>query len=99
MKLNEHIDSYDVKSLSDVEQAVIKLKGHCENMELLGSALKNNIAVARENGFESVNCDKAEEIVNEYCKRLNGAKEEFSELAESVKAFTEKINNIWNSWR
>ena len=98
MKLNTHIDAYDVKSLSGIKKAVIKMKDRCERMEMLGDLLKNNINFARENGFQSVNCDKAEEIINEYRRKLDGGKHEFEELSQSVDEFTEKINDIWNSW-
>jgi len=98
MKLNQHIDGYDIKSLSDIEQSVTRMKAHCEKMDLLGTMLKNNIQFARENGFQSINCDKAEEVIDGYCKKLKNAENEFDELAVSVQKFTEKIHNIWNSW-
>lgn len=98
MKLNTHIDGYDVKSLSGIKSAVVKMKTRCENMENYGELLKNNINVARDNGFQSVNCDKAESIINEYRKKLNSGKMEFEELAKSVDDFSDKIDNIWNSW-
>jgi hypothetical protein len=98
MKLNDRIDSYDIKSMSNIESAVIKMKNHCDKMEMLGGLLKHNIAVARDAGFQSINCDRAEEIINEYCKNLSGAREEFLELSDSVKKFIDKINDIWNTW-
>ena len=98
MKLNQHIDGYDIKSLSDIEHSVTRMKAHCEKLDLLGNMLKNNIQFARGNGFQSVNCDKAEGVIDEYCKKLKNAENEFDELAVSVQKFIERIHNIWNSW-
>lgn len=99
MKINERIDSYNVKSLDRIKDAAIGMKRHCEVLESLGTMILNNINVARADGFDDINCDRAEEIIKDYKKELTKTKEEFEELKTSVDRFTGTIDDYWSSWR
>ena len=99
MKIKEQIDSYNIKSLSGIDNAVRKIRERCDYMDAVGVALKNNIEVAKENGYQDENSEKAEQIIDEYCQRLNSCKNELDELGASVKRFIDKMEDIWNSWR
>lgn len=99
MKLKKDIESYDVKSLRDLDEGVTKMKKHCENLCMLGKFLESKIQAARANGFQDVNTDRAEELIKEYLKKMSYAEREYSELSVSVKDFIRKIEDIWSPWR
>lgn len=99
MKINKKIDSYNVKSLEGIKVGVNRMCKHCETLDDLGRIILNNIRVARSEGFDDVNCDRAEEIINEYRRTLANTKYEFDELNDSIKQFIETINDYWSSWR
>ena len=99
MKLKKEIDAYDVKSLRGIDEGVTKMRKHCETLCMLGKLLEGKIQVARANGFEDVNIDRAEELLNAYIEKMSHAEFEYSELSDSVKEFTLKIEEIWSPWR
>jgi len=98
MRIKTRIDEYNVENMEAVEATVRSLTQHCTRLEELGYELKHGIERARSDGFQDVNCDKAENEIDEYCRNLNNARDEFEELATSVRAFVDKIHDIWNSW-
>lgn len=98
MKIASRIEGYNIESLEGLKTGVGVLNKHCDYLEELGKIILNNINVARQSGFDSINCDRAEEIIKEYQKTLNATKSEFIELNDSVQAFIDKINEIWSSW-
>lgn len=98
MKLKRDIESYDVKSLRGMDEGVVKMKKHCETLCSLGKLLENKIQVAKANGFQDVNTDRAEALINEYLKKMADAEKEYSELSVSVKELIRKIEDIWSPW-
>lgn len=98
MKLNQSIESYDIKSLQGIEEGVKKMKNHCEQLCQLGELLKNKIQKAKDGGFQDINMDRAEELINEYLKKMKNAESEYLELSNSVNEFVEKIHHIWGAW-
>lgn len=98
MKIKEQIDSYNVKSLSGIDTAVRKMRDRCDCMDMLGRALKNNIQVAKDDGYQDKNSEKAELIIDEYLKKLVACRHELDELSASVKKFIDKMEDIWDSW-
>ncbi len=98
MKLKETMDSYNIASLTGLYDGVVRMQEHCERMDELCDAIKSNIEIARENGYANVNHERAEAIITEYRAKLTDAREEFTELAESVKRFAQKIDASWSSW-
>ena len=99
MKLNSEIESYDVASLTGIDTGLSQMKRQCQKLTELGVFLKKKIVKARADGFQDVNTDRAEKIIDEYLKKLEVAGAEYSELSESVKEFINKINDIWSPWR
>ena len=99
MKINKKIDGYNVKSLEGIKSGVNKMRRHCDTLDDFGRIILNNIRVARSEGFDDVNCDRAEEIINEYRRTLANTKYEFDELNDSIKQFIETISDYWSSWR
>lgn len=98
MKLKKDIDSYDVKSLHGMDEGVMKMKKHCENLCMLGKFLESKIKAARANGFQDINTDRAESLIQEYLKKMADAEKEYSELSVSVKELIRKIEDIWSPW-
>ena len=98
MKIKDKIDSYNIKSLSGIDSAVKKINNRCEYMDALGRALKNNIEVAKSEGYQDKNSEKAESIIDEYLGNLADCRKELDELGASVKKFIEKMEDIWDSW-
>ena len=98
MKLKRDIESYDVKSLRGMNDGFVKMKKHCETLCALGKLLENKIQVAKANGFQDVNTDRAEALIDEYLKKMAHAESEYSELSASVKEFIRKIEDIWSPW-
>ena len=99
MKLKTQMDRYDVKSLRGIDEGVVKMKKHCELLCQLGVLLDAKIKQARADGFQDINTERAEELIANYLDRMSHAKEEYSELSESVKDFIHKIEDIWSAWR
>ena len=99
MKINKKIDSYNIKSLDGIRGGVKQMQKHCETLDDLGKAILHNIRIARSEGFDDVNCDRAEEIINNYRTTLSKTKFEFDELNESIKEFVGIIDDYWSSWR
>ena len=99
MKINKKIDSYNVKSLEGIRGGVNKMQKHCDTLEDLGKVILHNIRVARSEGFDDINCDRAEEIINDYRNTLSKTKYEFDELNESIENFVGIIDDYCSSWR
>lgn len=99
MKLKKNIDAYDVKSLQSIDEGVKKMQKHCEMLCELGVAFKTKVKNAKDSGFQDINMERAEKLINEYLKNMIKAKNEYQELSVSVKEFVQKINDIWSAWR
>ena len=98
MKLKTEMESYDVRSLSGINEGVIRMRKHCETLRMLAEFLDSRIRAARADGFQDINTDRAEELIREFLKKMQRAEEEYSELSESVKAFMDKIEDLWSPW-
>jgi hypothetical protein len=99
MKIKEKIDSYNINSLSAISGSVARMRDRCDRMDDLGKMVKYNIEIAKQEGYVDENSKKAELIIEEYSKKLASCRAELDELAESVKLFKEKMNDIWEGWR
>ena len=98
MKLKKSMESYNVKSLKGIQSGVEKMKKHCDILEYMCLSLEKEISDARLEGFDDINCDRAEEIIQRYIQGTKEARLEYKELSESVKEYIDKINDIWGCW-
>ena len=95
MKINTSIESYNIKALSEIGASVIALNQQCQLLEALGQFVKVKLASAATE-FDSINYERTQEAVDSYIKKSTVAQAELAELADSVKAFQEKISHIWS---
>lgn len=96
MKLKSSMESYNIKSISEIEQTVVDVNNRCAQLEELGAFIKAKLASASQE-FDSINYVRTEAAIDSYMKKLIVAQTELTELADSVKAFVEqKIKPLWS---
>ena len=97
MRLNNNIDEYDVKSLSQITNSVNEILVKCKKLDNGANSLSHNISMAQM-GFDNENMTRGKELINKYIQKLEGAERELKELIDSVNEFSEKLKKAWRSW-
>lgn len=97
MRLNNSIEEYDVKSLSQITNSVNEILAKCKKLDNGANSLSHNISMAQM-GFDNENMTRGKELINKYIQKLESAERELKELVDSVNDFSEKLKKAWRSW-
>ncbi len=95
MKIQTSIESYNIKALSEIGATVTDINNRCAQLEALGQFIQLKLKAASAD-FDSINYERTQAAIDSYVKKLIVAQTELTELADSVKAFQEKIAHLWS---
>jgi molybdopterin-guanine dinucleotide biosynthesis protein len=90
----QSLESYDIKSLSEVHEKVNIIKNKCVLLEGYGYELKKMVEISSEE-FNTINYVRIENATDDFIKKLRLSIEDLDILVKSCEAFIEKILEIW----
>ncbi len=97
MRINDQIESYDIRSMSSIVDSVSSILRMCCVLHEAATILGGNLTRAQEY-FTSFNMEQAIEVIDRYNAKLTNAETELNELLKSVNEYTEKLNHAWRAW-